>query len=282
LLTLLDGALIDRIPFRYAARCPEGHEGRGAGAFDVPLDTMTIDAFRQGAEATVAALHERCAACRAPIGDSALTDFFAFYEFEDGAGTAVAWYGRGSGGRGWQFGYAPQAGAEALVAADLGRMVPSRYGGIKNEDCRAVLGRVFSLRNRWPELVGHYLGRGRTIVGEIVAPGYACFVVRADCPAQVRALARVTLAEYRPDETHIHARLDPARLPRNVAEETARQNLVLEAVVDTDWVVDQIERQSARLGRDGGGLDPRRIAADAAASARLIGEQVIRALARAT
>ena len=252
MLQQIDGRLIDRVPVRFTAVCPEKHEGRGAD--EVDLAASTIDGFRSAIEAAVER-PERCASCRRPI---AVTSLFACYEFEDGSGAVVAGYA----GKSWNFGYTtdPVAGREPTMPSPL-------YGGIKNEDCRRELGRVFSLRDRWPELVGHYVQRGRTIVSELVAPGYACFVVRADCTAQVRSLARVSVPEYRPESTHLHVRVDPAQ---SVAEIVRRHDLVLEAVVDVDWAAHYI---------GDAGLDPRRTAEEAAAKGRMLREQVLHALA---
>jgi hypothetical protein len=241
----VDGRLIDRVPVRFAAVCPDRHEGRGSA--DIDLTASTIDGFRSAIEAAVER-PERCSTCRGPIS---VTSLRAFYEFEDGTGIVVAGYA----GKSWSFGY----GVDREAA-------PLAYGGIKNEDCRAELGRVFSLRDRWPELVGHYLQRGRTIMSELVAPGYACFVVRADCTAQVRSLARVSVPEYRPESTHLHVRVDP---PAGLAGAAREHNLVLEAVVDTDWAEHHI---------GDAGLDPRRIAREAGEAARLLREQVLFAI----
>jgi hypothetical protein len=247
MLQRVDGKLIDRIPVRFSAICPNRHTGQGAAHFDLPPDTLTIESFRGGAEAACASLNERCGNCRAPITQASIQSWSAFYEFEDGAGTVVAWYGPTGGGRGWVFGY--------------GDPPAKQYGGIKNEDCRAELGRVFSLRNRWPELLYHYRMRGRTINAEIVAPGYACFVVRRDCTAQVRSLARVLVPQYLPDQTHVHAPVDASLAPGS-------DDVILEAVIDLDWVNDAISRHGAAL-------DPAQVARDAAARGRMIGEQVI-------
>ena len=281
MLQLIDGKRVDRIPVCYTAACPEGHEGAGTLQFDLPPDAVTIESFREAAEATCASLEQRCPTCRAPILAESLRRFFAFYEFEDECGTVVAWYGPTVSGRSWVFGYVEETSAEALMKKapkTVDDLTPTLYGGMKNEDCRGALGRVFSLRNRWPELVSQYIARGRTILFEMVAPGYGAFVVRRDCTAQVRALARVSVPEYRPDQTHVHARVDPSWLPRAVVDVIREQDVVLEAVIDTDWVTDHIDRIGARLGRDGSGLDPRKVAADAAARGRMLGEQVMAAL----
>lgn len=247
MLQFLDDRVIDRVPFRFAAVCPERHEGRGVG--DVDLSSSTIDGFRTSIEAALDR-PERCTRCRGPI---ATTSLLATYEFEDGSGAVVA----GWANKSWSFGYTTGAPPK------LG------YGGLKNEDCRAELGRVFSLRDRWPELVAHYIQRGRTIMSELVAPGYACFVVRADCTAQVRSLARVSVPEYRPESTHLHARVDPALFGRDVADTARRHDLVLEAVVDVDWAAHHIGDAA---------LDPRRVAEQAVANGRLLREQVLVAL----
>lgn len=249
MLQLVDGRLLDRVPIRFTAVCPERHEGRGADP--VELAASTIDGFRSGIEAALER-PEHCSVCRGPVAVTALQ---AFYEFEDGSGSVVAGYAHKS----WSFGYGGDPEKVRLA-----------YGGIKNEDCRAELGRVFSLRDRWPELVGHYLQRGRTIVSELVAPGYACFVVRADCTAQVRSLARVSVPEYRPESTHLHVRVPPTILPGNVVDVVRLHDLVLEAVVDTDWAEHYIGEAA---------LDPRRIAREAAERARMLSEHVIYAKA---
>lgn len=261
-LEILNGAPIDRIPFSFTARCPGGHAGRASGLLTLPAATATIAAFRRLTEEALAAVDERCSVCNTPIRPHLVDRYVAWYEFEDGAGAVVARHEPDAGGRGWRFAYAPEGTAPDTPGLKL-------YGGLKNEDCRSELGRVFSLRDRWPELLEHYRLRGRTILTEMVAPGYACFVVRADCPAQVRSLARVTVPDYRPGQTHFHVPLDSPREP----------GLVLETVIDTDWVADAIDRISARLGRDGSGLDPRTVGEAAAAASRSFGEQVVSSLA---
>lgn len=262
MLEAVNGVLIDRIPFAFTARCPGGHAGRASGHLTLPAGTATIAGFRRLTEEALAAVDERCSVCRTPIRPHQVSRYIAWYEFEDGTGSVVARHEAGAGGRGWHFAYAPEG--TAPDAPDL-----TLYGGLKNEDCRSELGRVFSLRDRWPELREHYQLRGRTIMTELAAPGYACFVVRADCLAQVRSLATVSVPEYRPGDTHFHVRL-PA---------PPDDGVVLEAVIDTDWVADAIGRISARLGRDGSGLDPRSVGEAAAAAARTFGEQVVCSLA---
>lgn len=264
MLQLIDGRPIDRVPVRFTAACPDGHAGSGSAHFDLPPATATILSFRAAAESACASLKERCGICRAPVGQASLRSWFAFYEFEDGNGTVVAWYGPTAGGSGWIFGYA-ESSAPALIernAATLGDLLPKHFGGIKNEDCRAALGRVFSLRDRWPELVYQYRLRGRTIVAEVAMPGYACFVVRRDCTAQVRSLARVIVPQYLPGQTHVHASVG-----LKLAD---ADDVVLEAVIDLDWVNDAISRHGATL-------DPAQVARDAAAKGRTIGEQVLMA-----
>lgn len=284
MLQRLDGRheVAEQFPAVYAFRCGKGHETAEATALTMEADFLSLETWRTASEDFTRGLNARCGECGENLGLPALAYAYLVCEFEDGAGSVVAWYAHE-----WRYGYAPGARAVDLVAKKpraLGDLGLTAHLALTNEDCRGALGRVFSVRTRWVQLVERFLQRGRPAIADNAGPGYALFVYETGHESAMRAIARVFVPEYDPVNLHVHGRLDPEAhrfFPKEARAAIRERKLVLEAVVDTDEVLRQIEFQRPRFG-DSGDVDAREAAAEAIARSRLAGEQVFHSLAERT
>lgn len=279
---LEDGGIVEQIPAVYAFRCGKGHEVAEATVLTMEPDVLTLETFRVLTEDFTRQLRAECKPCRETLDLPALRYAYLVCEFDDAAGCVVAWRDRE-----WRYGFAPGARAVDLVAkkpralADLGL---AAHLDLTNEDCRAALGRVFSLRTRWVQLVERFLRRGRPAIADNAAPGTTLFVCEKGHESSVASIARVLVPDYDPVNVHVHARLDPDEhrfFPKEARDAIRERRLVLEAVIDTDEVRRQAAIQAPKFGHpaDAPEIDVRRVAADAVGRARFVGEHLFHTLA---
>jgi hypothetical protein len=251
ILPRTDGGLSDFVLGVVEYVCPKGHSASTGIQIEFDFDALSIPAFRSALSEFLRAFDESCPRCGRSARADAVRRAQFFYPFEDLAGTVVLEWTADSGAFG--VGYSPEVRPDRLLAAGapaLRDLVRTVHSDLRNDDCRAALGRVFSIRSRWHELLERFAQAQKTLV-ESVAPGLAIGLHVAARAAEFRAILRVLLPDYDPLDRHLHVPLLPdarAWLDADAVRRIEEYRVAPIAVVDRWEAYGVYCRQAERLG----------------------------------
>jgi hypothetical protein len=266
--------------------CPSGHGEVYAPQLQIPFDERTVQGFQRTLELFVQEYSQACGSCGAVVRTDQVERLYFVYPFEDVPGTVVAWWKPGLVNR-FQWGYAPTWDAPSLLAQspkELAELVSAVHVQLSNDDCKIHLGRVFSIKTRWGEVVERFASRGKTALLDEVAPGLTLGAYRAEeGELGFRAMCEVLLPGFDPGRRHLQVAFPLAAqewLASTHQELIQTHTLRFAAMVDLETAQEAVVAQVRRLELPEGVRlpDAREVAAEAVRTCRTLGEQATIAL----